>query len=1342
MQNGARSSAVILTTGGRIMVTTRRIGRWVLYTCAGCLALVVLLRVGLGVYLNTSAGKSMVAHKISAQIGMPVEVTQVRVGLFTSTIGLRVFDPAQPDPSKAEVFAVQDARANVSLFGFATGRIAPTKVDLHDVNLMLHVSADGKVLTTLPRPPSGGETGALPAITLTNGRITIHQAGRPEFALQNLNLTAEPNGNSVKLSGAVDDPLWSKWVVTGDIPREGKAGSIELSAPDAPLTMDRLGSVPFVPVSVWQHIQPNGRGAVTVRLWTDSAGEVHYCVEVKPNAAALTIPDANATITHVTGTITVSGSKVTLAGTRAELASGTITVDGDYDFGSEPRIVHVTVSADKLDIRQLPKEWSLPEEFEGKLKGKADLTLRIRSDGHIDPDGGGEGAITEVKFLGQTQADIPIRLLPAGTRYEFQHPKKTGHARPPHTTVASSAPAQEKKPVDPPKKDQPPKKEAPATLAATIRLRDIDIAELLQKLNVKLNYKIAGKVTAEAAVAVPVGSATSAAAYQFSGTVSSPALTLEGLVIHNLSAHMTYRDGKFTLTDLSGTIDQPGKGALPPGTFRGTLGAAISPPGDVTAELTIDRIPLGEVLKALPDFKLDVRGTVAGRVSMKGPYAKLSDPTQWSGSGELTSSELIVEGRSATGIRFAATVAKGVVALKEARVTLEGIPVRGDATLELSGKYPFTATVRATGTDVTDLRKLVPEAQLPAPVEGVLETEATVKGTASPLSFTATGSTKANKLTLAKSTANHIEVKWELTQEKLVVSELKASVFGGTVSGSADVPFAAEKSGKFDVKFETLDAAAATELVPDFPVKITGKVSGKVGGTIPPAKEGQSRVGNLDVDITAPKLTVQGIPAESLTGKATVRDRVIEYELEGKTLGGSFEIKGSYPGQKKDAPPKAGGPKRGSFRLRNVDLSRIGPEVGFRSLTPLRGRLDASFDFENDLSAGSGQIRLTGLQWGDVQLAREVTGSLVLKDGELQLSEFGGRVAGGQLRARGRVHLNDPKRNFFRVMLDGAEAKQLLAPVPEAAGVIEGPVALVVEGKLGREIRTSGTVSLARGTVSGVAVTDVLLPFEFFGSPGGYGQFSVRDASASAGAGRARAELTVDWGTETRLQGQIRFTDVPLRTLAPELGEYALLGNGRLTGRFDLSGSNVRSVNDVMGTLVATLNNTSVKEIPILQQAAPFLNPSGLVKPFQAGDLRATLNNGVFRVQRLALANPTAQVFAERTISTAGRVDLSVVAHTGTIGPEAPAGRLFGLKLPTAGPLPLTLIQNVSAFLSNRTVRLTITGTTRNPIVRVNVGALLSEEAVRFLLGRYVLPADTASALGLSAGFGSTNSKK
>jgi hypothetical protein len=65
--------------------------------------------------------------------------------------------------------------------------------------------------------------------------------------------------------------------------------------------------------------------------------------------------------------------------------------------------------------------------------------------------------------------------------------------------------------------------------------------------------------------------------------------------------------------------------------------------------------------------------------------------------------------------------------------------------------------------------------------------------------------------------------------------------------------------------------------------------------------------------------------------------------------------------------------------------------------------------------------------------------------------------------------------------------------------------------------------------------------------------------------------------------------------------------------------------------------------------------------------------------------------------------------------------------------VPVALIQDVTQFLSNKTVRLTITGTVAAPAVRVNTGALLREEAVRFFLSRYVLPAELgggSAALG------------
>ena len=59
--------------------------------------------------------------------------------------------------------------------------------------------------------------------------------------------------------------------------------------------------------------------------------------------------------------------------------------------------------------------------------------------------------------------------------------------------------------------------------------------------------------------------------------------------------------------------------------------------------------------------------------------------------------------------------------------------------------------------------------------------------------------------------------------------------------------------------------------------------------------------------------------------------------------------------------------------------------------------------------------------------------------------------------------------------------------------------------------------------------------------------------------------------------------------------------------------------------------------------------------------------------------------------------------------------------------LPLGLILEVGNYLSNRTVRLRVTGTFDQPVVQVNVTQLLSEQAVRYFLAPYLVGSGVAA---------------
>ena len=1333
------------------MASARRVGRYVLIGLGVLAGAAVLLRVGIGLYLNSAAGRGMVADRLGAAIGLPVEVTSVSLGTRSQSVSFRVLDPAVSGP-EAEILAVDSADADVSLGDLLTGRTMPDEVRLKGVRLALRLAADGTVLTTLPKSEGASSGGKLPALVIEDGRLTIRQEGRPEFTAGGLSLRAEPAGDALRLSGTASDPAWGNWAVSGEVARSAGTGRLDLSTDGAQLDTDRLRSVPYVPLSVWENVRPSGPAKASVGLAYGADKPFRYDVRVEPAGATLGIPAAEITLADVRGVVRVHDGLVEVGGAEpgtraaAKLAGGTVSVAARWDYAKEPAVADpVAVTVDRLAVDQLPPKWGLAKVLPGKLtlekgvlSGSANLRLLAHADGRLETFGGGEGRITG-KIAGGS-AEIDVTLGGDGQKLEFgrgKPPAKKAEAprRPRTLSVRITTPQELAALVTllavQPKADEP--RADQTDLDASITLRDIDIAQFVQQLELKLPYKLAGRVTVQAKLAVPLGGAATRSQYRLTGTLTSPELRLEGLTVRDLSTEVNLRDGKLTLDKLTAQFPQPGDANAAPGSLSGTASAAIDPPGDVSAALTLDRIPLGPVLAAVPGLGVEARGLVSGKATFKAPFDKVADPAVWDASATLRSPELVVAGRAAKDVAFTAVAAKGVVTLTEGAVTIEGIPVAAAGTLALTGKYAFDATVKTTGTNVTDLRKLVPEAELPMPVEGVLETDTRLTGTLSPLTYTASGRIQASKLTLGKTAANAVDLKWDLSPKRVKLTDLNARVFGGTVSGSAEYPFAPDKGGAFDVAFKDVDAAAAAAFVPDFPVRIGGAVSGKVAGTIPPANANEGRVGNLDLDLTAPRLTVQNIPAERLVGKASIKGGAVDYSLEGRTLGGSFEVKGRYPGAKKKEPGKD---TRGSLRIEGVDLSKLAGALRSEALRPLAGRVDLSFDFENDLSAGSGRLSVRGVRWGRDEFAPEVRGVLLLRDGQFEVRDLSGIVAGGQLRGRARVAVDDPTRNYFSVTIDRADGRRLTAPVPGTTNLLTGDVSVTVRGRVGREVRGSGVVTVGRGAVSGVAVNDLRIPFDYSTTPGGAGRLAVREASTRAGTGRATVNLTVDWGAGVRVDGQARFIDVPISAVAPSVGESNYFGAGRLTDRFDLSGTNVRSAADLTGNLVAVLSNTSVKEVPLIQEAIPYLNPIGLAKPFRTGDVRGTLRGGVFRVQRLALANPSAQLFAEGTITTAGRLDLNVVAHTGQVGPEATGLRLLALRLPAFGPIPLGLIKDVSDFLSNRTVRLTITGTTAAPVVRVNTRALLADEAVRFFLTRYIVPADVAGVLGLGSAAG------
>src|SRR5207248_4801162 len=106
-----------------------------------------------------------------------------------------------------------------------------------------------------------------------------------------------------------------------------------------------------------------------------------------------------------------------------------------------------------------------------------------------------------------------------------------------------------------------------------------------------------------------------------------------------------------------------------------------------------------------------------------------------------------------------------------------------------------------------------------------------------------------------------------------------------------------------------------------------------------------------------------------------------------------------------------------------------------------------------------------------------------------------------------------------------------------------------------------------------------------------------------------------------------------------------------------------------------------------------------------------------------ALTGRVVQVFINGLVTLEGRLDLDVLAQTQRMGPPSVQFlRFIGVRVPMAGPIPVSLLIQASTYLSNRLIHLRVTGTYRSPTIQIEPISLLADEAVRYFVNQAALP--------------------
>ena len=1030
-----------------------------------------------------------------------------------------------------------------------------------------------------------------------------------------------------------------------------------------------------------------------------------YDLSGKFNAENLNVGEA--LINKLSTDYALTESQITLKNIDAVIKDGTLKGDAAVPLSDQGKELNVNLTLDKLSLDELAKA---SPEYANLAGGIVSGTVKLQAPA--------DKFMTPATYTGNVNLSSP--QLTAYKRdaknVEIAIDIKDGQA-----TINKGVATVEGLPLD---VAGTMKLSDAFPFTANIKTEPSDTATLTKLVpEAELPFDLSGKFDTNTKVTGTLQPLT----YDLSGKFNAENLNLGDAKINHIRTDYSVTESQVTLKNLDALIKD--------GTLTGDAAVPLSDQGkDLNVNLEFDKLSLDELVKASPEYAGLAGGVVSGKVNVQAPAGKFMTPSTYTGSANITAPQLTVYNRNAKNVDLKIDIKDGMATLSKAVANVEGLPIALAGRMMLNDKYPFAVNIVTEPTDTAAIQKIVPEAGIPFELTGKFDTNTKITGTLQPLTYDLNGKLNAQNLNVGSATIDRISTDYALTETQLTLKDLSADVYKGTIKGDATVPLGDAGAGKFDIVFKDVNSETITKTVPSLPIKLAGDISGTLKGTIPKADAKGVRPIKADLQLAAPKLIVQGIPADKLEGAIRYAPEHILYQLKGQTLGGTFDLNGDFPldtleekkpGEKapvekikatldEDAEKKYDG----SLKIDNIDLSLLSRVLRIDSLKPLKGRVRAVLDYNHDpetgIPVGSGVLQIQGPAWGEFGSGTRVLADIRFSPDSIVIEDLHGYFSEGSVRASAIYDLKDPDRSNYSFRISGLNTMKILKPLGYAT--IGGNLSMTGRGRLGRFKGGNGTITFRRAKIAGLNAADMTASYSWSYTDQGSAQVHLRDVSGRIFGGRVRGGFDLSYSRTATLKGDIRFVDVSFRSLLGKGGASGY-GGSRMNGRATISGRNVRSVDDITGLLTAEIGPGPVFDLPVFSQlsriALPNLSGKSITE-FDRGTVIARLAKSIVKVERFSLEGVAASLFIQGTVNLNGRLDLDAIVSTGNLALNTSFLTKIGVRIPAIGPIPVATIIKVAQFLSDRTVRVNITGTTSSPRVQINFAALFTEEAIRF----------------------------
>ena len=1214
-------------------------------------------------------------QQLAALNGAPVEIESADLGLGGLDLrGVRFLEAGSDGP---KWMSIEHARFEVPIWKILSEDLLARKIVVDDANIRLRFDRNGNLLNRFARLDSV----QAPRLHLDARRLRVEvvQDGRPPLVADSVDLEIRGLGDRLRADGTVGQLLDAQWNFESEIDGRNLNTEVRLATSQLPFDTKELDRLPFVPAESLDNVHAQGVTSASVVVRYGAAGPFQYQIDLEPKSTVLEIPAMALHFRQAQGKLQFKDGVLSARQLASEFAGGRVTAEGTLDLRRRPCVGRVSLAASNVSVSRLPDGWAASEEVEGVFSGKAELQVAI-GERDVAANGRGDGTIDQAAIFGLPTSPIQATLDLTRLSHDFSN--------------ASTA--------------------AEGTLRLGVEMDEVAVRDVWSRLKVtpeSLAVSVDGKASVDASLEIPLASFSDTASYRGSAVVSFDELLLGGERLTNVQASAKYEDGRADVESFAGHFGTKGR-------ISGNGSARLAPRGPITGQVALEQTSLKLLNKLLSKGVGDAEGDVSGEFTLTGSADRWKELDAWEVSGDVRTEKLAVFGHAVTDVVSQVSSKEGVVSFAEVKATWNGASVGGQATIDVQAPHSFVADFAISETRVSKMASSFDSVRPPAGLDAQVAFSGTFSGRLTPLSWSATGTGHLRDAKFDQFAVPETDFAWRMNPDEVAITAGDIAMYAGKIAVQANLPLDREEASRATVTLRGIDVALAAKQFGALPIELTGKADGEL--TLTDFHDAAKLAARANLKGASTR--IQTVAVDQLAAELGIQTNVADYRLTGNVLGGQFEFSGKTSVDEVNVENLK---VPGKLTLRDVRLSQLAEHLSqstHSGLAPLSGLLTAELDVTSGgpkfQPEGQGWIKLHQLQWDRKELAADTTAVVLLSPSSLQIRDLGIQLGEGSIRGEWTSVFDAQHPGSFRLTATRINAKRLLAPWPDVARRVEGIVDARVVGEPGTNWVGTAQIAVTRAKVAGIPVGASRLPVDWAYSPAtGQGRVRMRETVLQVAGGRVTARSTFDWGQTVNVSATARLAALNVKSLLQAAPHVTSVQSGRLNGRLQLKGRNVRSPNSLVGTFSGTLENAQTLQLPALRNISRFLGVGQIgAAKFDSSELELRLAKGFVHIDRMAIANSAIQLLIDGRLSLTGRLDLNVVAHAGQFDSQPELRRLVRASVLLAPPVPVALLVEANDFLSDRLVFLHIGGTLRSPSTRLRTAPLLQQEAMQFFL--------------------------